>query len=72
VKNKSTISSQIKKWRAKRGLTQDALSKKADIPFTTLSKIESDVIKNPSISTLVKIAKGLSVSLDELVNISSF
>ncbi|MBI5700834.1 helix-turn-helix transcriptional regulator [Candidatus Saganbacteria bacterium] len=72
MKSKSLISIQIKKWRAKRGLTQDTLSKRADIPFTTLSKIESDVIKTPSINTLIKIAKGLSVSLDDLVKISSF
>ena len=53
--------------RKKKGLTQDALAKKADIPYTTLAKIESDVIKNPSLQTITKIAKGLNVSLDDLV-----
>lgn len=66
--NKSkTIGEKIKAWRKKRDLTQDALAKKADIPYTTLAKIESDVIQNPSLQTITKIAEGLGVSLDELV-----
>ena len=71
IVEKQTIGYQIKKWRKKRGLTQDALVKKADIPYTTLAKIESDVIKNPSLNTLVKIVKGLSITLDELVKFYS-
>ncbi len=62
-----TIGDKIKVWRKKRDLTQDALAKKADIPYTTLAKIESDVIQNPSLQTITKIAEGLDVSLDELV-----
>lgn len=65
-KNKS-IGGKIKVWRKKKELTQDALAKKADIPYTTLAKIESDVIENPSLHTITKIAKGLGVSLDDLV-----
>ncbi len=65
-KNKS-IGDKIKLWRKKKDLTQDALAKKADIPYTTLAKIESDVIENPSLQTITKIARGLGVSLDELV-----
>ena len=62
-----TIGSKIKAWRKKKDLTQDALAKKADIPYTTLAKIESDVIQNPSLQTITKIAGGLDVSLDDLV-----
>jgi len=65
-KNKS-IGDKIKVWRKKKELTQDALAKKADIPYTTLAKIESEVIENPSLQTITKIAKGLGVSLDDLV-----
>ncbi|HOS12427.1 MAG TPA: helix-turn-helix transcriptional regulator [Candidatus Pacearchaeota archaeon] len=36
-----TISENIKKIRAKIGLTQDDLAKKADIKYTTLMKVES-------------------------------
>lgn len=65
-KNKS-IGKKIKAWRKKREITQDALAKKADIPYTTLAKIESDVIQNPSLQTITKIADGLGISLDDLV-----
>ncbi|HBB56805.1 TPA: hypothetical protein DCZ57_02110, partial [Patescibacteria group bacterium] len=38
-----------------------------DIPYTTLTKIESNVITKPSIQTVMKIAKGLGVSVDDLM-----
>ncbi|MEK7192201.1 MAG: helix-turn-helix transcriptional regulator [Patescibacteria group bacterium] len=66
-KKSKTIGDKIKSWRKKKDLTQDALAKKADIPYTTLAKIESDVIENPSLQTITKIASGLGVSLDNLV-----
>ena len=47
--------------------TQDALAKKANIPYTTIAKIESDVIKNPSLQTITKIAEGLGMTIDDLV-----
>ena len=62
-----TIGLKIKVWRKKKDLTQDSLSKKADIPYTTIAKIESDVIQNPSLQTITKIAAGLGITLDELV-----
>lgn len=66
--NDISISKRIKHWRKEKGLTQDALSKLADIPYTTLAKIESDVVKHPSIKTIIKIAKGLGITIDELIN----
>jgi transcriptional regulator with XRE-family HTH domain len=67
-KSKSeTIGDKIKKIRLKQELTQDKLARKADIPYTTLTKIESNVITKPSIQTAAKIAKGLNITLDELV-----
>ena len=61
------IGDKIKQVRQKQGLTQDALAKKADIPYTTLTKIESNVITKPSIQTVGKIAKGLGITIDELM-----
>lgn len=63
-----TIGDKIKKIRGKQGLTQDRLAKEADLPYTTLTKIEANVITKPSIQTVIKIAKGLKISLDALVN----
>lgn len=66
--NKSkTIGDKIRAWRKKKDLTQDALAKTANIPYTTIAKIESDVIKNPSLQTITKIAKGFCITIDELV-----
>ena len=67
LKNIKEIGDKIRAIRNKKGLTQDALAKKADLPYTTLTKIESNVITKPSIQTVTKIAKGLGVSIDELI-----
>ena len=57
----------IKKHRLKLGISQDALARKADIPYSTLVKIESGIRNDPRISTLTKIADALEVSIDKLV-----
>jgi transcriptional regulator with XRE-family HTH domain len=63
-----TIGGKIQKLRKKMGLTQEELAKKANLSYTTLIKIESDQVKNPTIKTIRKIAEALEVSLDNLVN----
>ena len=57
----------IKKIRKKRSLTQDKLARLADIPYTSITKIETGVIKSPSIQTVAKIAKALNVGVDDLL-----
>lgn len=66
-KNNQEIGDKIKRLRTKMGLTQDALARKCDIPYTTLTKIEANVITKPSIQTVVKIASGLGISIDDLL-----
>jgi len=65
--NSETIGDKIKQFRNKQGLTQDELARKADLPYTTLTKIETNVITKPSIQTVMKIAKGLGIGVDELI-----
>ena len=65
--NNETVGEKIKQLRNNQGLTQDALARKADLPYTTLTKIETNVITKPSIQTVVKIAKGLGISIDDLM-----
>jgi len=65
--NNETIGDKIKQLRNKQGLTQDELARKADLPYTTLTKIETNVITKSSIQTVMKIAKGLGISLDDLM-----
>ena len=66
-KDNKQIGDKIKILRTKQGLTQDALARKCDIPYTTLTKIEANVITKPSIQTVVKIAAGLDISIDQLL-----
>ena len=65
--NKSVIAENIKKYRKKKGITQDRLSKLADINYNTIIKIESGATYNPRVETLKQIADALSVSIDDLM-----
>jgi len=65
--NNETIGGKIKQLRNKQGLTQDGLARKSNLPYTTLTKIETNVITKPTIQTVMKIAKGLGISIDELI-----
>ena len=57
----------IKKYRRKAGLSQDKLSKKADITLHAIAKIESEATLDPRIETVKKIADALECSIDELI-----
>ena len=61
------LSKRIKELRNKSKISQDQLSKKANIPFSTLVKIEAGYTPNPSMETLIKIADAFGVGLDELL-----
>ena len=63
----STIGKNIKKYRQEKGLSQDKLSKLADLSLNTVVKIELDESPNPTIETIQKIAKALGVSVDDLL-----
>ena len=67
--NSNTLGKKIKTLRVSLGLSQDNLARKANVPYTTLTKIETGVIKNPSVYVVAKIAKALEITMDELVNI---
>jgi transcriptional regulator with XRE-family HTH domain len=61
------LSENIKKYRNKLGLTQEALARKADISYNTIIKLESRGIIDPRMETLKKLADALGISLDALV-----
>ncbi len=67
-KDLSAIAKNIKKYRGKLGVSQDKLSKLAGVTLHTLTKIETGATPDPRIETLKKIAKGLNVSVDDLIN----
>ena len=61
------IGKNIKKLRQAKGLSQDRLSKAADVSYNSIVKLETGGITNPTIETLQKIAKALGVSIEELI-----
>ena len=63
----STIGKNIKRYRQDKGLSQDKLSKLADLSLNTVVKIELDESPNPTIETIQRIAKALEVSVDGLL-----
>ena len=66
-KENQTIGETIRKYRLQKGISQDKLSKLADVAFHTIVKIESGATPNPTIDTVKKIAAALGVSVDELL-----
>ncbi len=61
------LAENIKSIRKKKGLTQEKLARLADISNNTLVKIEMGMAKEPTITTITKIADALEVSIDMLV-----
>jgi transcriptional regulator with XRE-family HTH domain len=63
----ATIGENIKRIRAKQGITQDDLAKKTGIKYSTLAKIEGDFVKKPGVQMIAKIAKVLGVPMEDLL-----
>ena len=61
------IGKNVKKYRGKLGLSQEDFAKKSGVKYTTLTKIESNVIKKPSVIVMAKIAKALNVNIEDLI-----
>gem|GEM_PF-610994 len=51
------------RWRE---LSQDRLSKEAEVAYNTIVKIESGENPNPTVETLERIAKALGISIEKL------
>ena len=64
----SSITRNLKKLRESKGLSQEKLARLSDVANNTIVKIEAGKNQNPTLDTLKKIAKALSVSVDELIN----
>ena len=54
LKTKSNIGKNIRKYRLQKKMSQDRLSKLADVAFHTITKIESGNTPNPTIDTVKK------------------
>ena len=63
----ATIGENIKRLRTKQGISQDDLARKAELKYSTLAKIEGDVVTKPGVQMVAKIAKALGVSIEDLL-----
>jgi Predicted transcriptional regulators len=57
----------LRRLRAERQLTQEELAQRAGVDYKYLQKLEGQNPSSPTLSTLEKLAKGLGISLSELV-----
>ncbi len=67
LETKNAIADNIRALRVKRGISQDRLSKLADLSLNTIVKIEAGKNSNPTVVTLLKIAKLFNVRIDDLI-----
>lgn len=65
--SKSKIGKNLKKIRQEKNISQDRLSKLADLSLNTVVTVESGANPNPTIETLTKIANALGVKVDDLI-----
>ncbi|NCS99960.1 helix-turn-helix transcriptional regulator [Candidatus Parcubacteria bacterium] len=64
---KNNIGKNIKRLRVEQSISQDRLSKLADLSLNTVVTVESGANKNPTIDTLTKIANAFGVGVDDLI-----
>ncbi len=64
---KSNIAKNIKRLRQEKAISQDRLSKLADLSLNTIVNIEAGNNPNPTFETLKKIADALKVSIEDLI-----
>lgn len=63
------LSEALKTVRENQNLTQKELSKMSGVSYSTLTKLETGVTKNPSFFLVVKICQALEISTDNLLKL---
>ena len=63
-----SLCANLKKYRKELGVTQQVLAKRAGLSFSMVSKLESGEQKNPSFSTLKKLADALEIEPSDLLH----
>ena len=57
----------LEEYRKKRRLNQRELSDLSGVPQPMISEIETASVKNPTVFTLVKLARALRCTVDDLI-----
>lgn len=61
------ISARTRELREERGWSQETLAGRADLHPTYIGQLERNERKSPSLETIYKIAKGLDLTLSQLI-----
>ena len=65
--DKIVIGERIKMIRQEKKISQDRLSKLADLSLNTIVNLETDKNANPTVDTVLKISKALGVDINRLL-----
>ena len=65
--NGKNFGEQVKKYRVKRNLTKEELTKKTGLGSRTIEYIEKGRLNNPRLKTIMVIAKELDVKVEKLI-----
>lgn len=68
----NTLGEFIKKVRTEKGMSQEDLAKAAGMARSYVSRLEDNQFKSPSAMVLIRLAKGLGVSHDELFQAAGY
>ena len=60
------IGERLRRLRGKRGLSVRQLARLADVPHETISRLENNQQRHPSLPVAMRLAKALGVTLDYL------
>ena len=63
----SKIAENLKKLRDKNGYSLEKVARLSDLSLNTIVKIENGTNQNPTIETLIKIAKAFEIEVDDLI-----
>ena len=57
----------LESMRKRRNLNQRELSDRSGVPQPMISEIERGIVRNPQIGTMVKLARALKCTVDDLI-----
>lgn len=61
------LGKKVRQIRKEQNLSLRDLEKLTGLTYSFIANIERGIVKDPRISTVIKLAKGLGISIDELV-----
>jgi transcriptional regulator with XRE-family HTH domain len=68
----TNLAESLKRLRKAHGLTQQKLAQEAGVSLIVVTKVEQGVTKDPAMSSLVKMADAMGLSIDDLIGRQPF